>query len=185
MRRSVLVLAAALLGGCGDRNLVVNVDVLSYLDASATRLAFGPVLPVPGGLTTGEVAIVQDAHINLIERPNDLAKTQSVSLTIEAEVADSTGAGSDTLRLYLSDSGTDPTTLPAVATLPIDLVNGRVDTVRVDVSGDSRVVSLFDGSSLRLTATNAVRGPASGAALNGRVQFTMMRATVVAGRKGL
>lgn len=181
----LVVLATAVLTGCGDRNLVINVDVLSYLDPSATQFAFGPVPAVPGGLMTGEVAVVKDVHVNLIERPNDLAKAQSVSLTFGAEVRDSTGAGSDTLRIYMSDVGTDPLTTPAVATLPFNLVAGQVDTVQVDVAGDQRLVGLFDGNSMRLTVTNALRGPASGADLNGRVQFSVIRATVVAGRKGL
>ena len=85
----------------------------------------------------------------------------------------------------MSDISTDPLTLPAVAMLPFNLVGGQADTVRVDVTGDQRLASLFDASTLRLTATNSVRGPASGAALNGRMQFTVIRATVVAGRKGL
>jgi len=182
---TLVMLVAATLAGCGDRNLIVNVDVLSYLDPSATQFAFGPVPPVPGGLTTGEVAVVQDVQINLIERPNDLAKSQSVSLVFGAEVRDSTGSGSDTLRVYMSDVATDPTTTPAVATLPFNLVAGQIDTVQVSVAGDQRLVSLFDGKSLRLTVTNALRGPASGANLNGRVQFSVIRATVVAGRKGL
>ncbi len=185
LRPTMIALVAALLAGCGDRNLVVNVDVLSYLDPSTTQFGFGPVPPQPGGFATGEVAIVKDVEINLIERPNDLAKTQSVSLAIAAEVRDSTGAGSDTLRLYLSDPGTDPLTLPAVATLPFNLVDGQADTVQVDVAGDQRLAALFDGSVLRLTATNALRGPASGSDLNGRMRLTVIRATVVAGRKGL
>ena len=88
LQPTMLAFAAALLAGCGDRNLVVNVDVLSYLDPSATQFAFGPVPPQPGGFASGEVAIVKDAQINLIERPNDLAKTQSVSLTFAAQVTD-------------------------------------------------------------------------------------------------
>ena len=128
---------------------------------------------------------MKDVEVNLIERPNDLAKAQSVSLTFGAEVKDSTGSGSDTLRIYMSDVGTDPLTTPAVATLPVSLVAGQTDTVRVVVGGDQRVVSLFDGNSLRLSVTNALRGPASGPALNGRLQFSEIRATVVAGRKGL
>ena len=181
----VSALTLALLAGCGDRNLVISIDVLSYLDPSVTQISFGPLPPVPGGLATGEVPVVRDVTINLVERPNGVAKVQSVSLLFGAEVRDSTGAGADTLRLYLSDSATNPLTTPAVATLPIALVDGKIDTVDVSVAGDQRLADLFNGNSLRLSATNSARGPSSGPSLNGRLKFTKITATVVAGRKGL
>ena len=43
----------------------------------------------------------------------------------------------------------------------------------------------FDGTELRVSLTNAVRGPASGPPLNGRVRITEIRATVVANRQGM
>lgn len=185
LKLAVSATALALLAGCGDRNLVIAVDVLSYLDPTVTQFAFGPLPAVPGGIATGEIAVVKDVHINLVERPNDLTKVQSVSLQFGAEVRDSTGSGADTLRLYLSDNATDPLTTPAVATLPVALVAGQVDTVNVSVSGDQRLADLFNGNSLRMSATNSARGPASGADLNGRLKFTKITATVIAGRKGL
>jgi hypothetical protein len=178
-------LGAVLLTGCGDRNLVLNVDVLSYLDPAVTQFAFGPLPAVPGGLTTGEVAIIQDVRINLIQRPNDLAKVQSVTLSFSAQVKDSTGAGADTLRLYMADDNTDPLTTIPVVVLPVALVDGQSDTVHVDVGGDQRLIDLFNGNTVRLSATNSVRGPSSGPDLNGRLKFTEIRATVIAGRKGL
>lgn len=47
------LLALALVAGCGDRALVMHVDLLSYLDDAQTRQRFGPVPVVPGGLVTG------------------------------------------------------------------------------------------------------------------------------------
>ena len=187
-RLLMLVVSAVtlvLLAGCGDRNLVIAIDVLSYLDPSLTQFAFGPLPAAPGGIATGEIAVIRDVNINLVERPNDLTKVQSVSLEFGAEVRDSTGSGADTLRLYLSDTATDPLTTTAVATLPVALVDGQVDTVNVSVAGDQRLADLFNGKSLRLSATNSARGPVSGADLNGRLKFTKITATVVAGRKGL
>ena len=178
-------LGAVLLAGCGDRNLVLNVDVLSYLDPSLVQFEFGPLPAAPGGLATGEVVIIKDARINLIERPNDLTKVQNVTLSFAAEVRDSTGSGADTLRIYLADDNTDPLTTAAVATLPVALVDGQSDSVHVDIGGDQRLIGLFDGNSMRLCATNSARGPTSGADLNGRLRFTTIRATVIAGRKGL
>jgi hypothetical protein len=181
----VAALAAALLAGCGDRNLVVNVDVLSYLDPAATRLAFGPVPAVPGGLYTGEQPVVQDVEVNLFERPSDVAKVHTVALSFGAEVADSTGSGNDTLRIYLSTPEADPLTTTPVVTIPLALAPAHTDTVRVNVTGDARLVEIFNGTRARLTMTTALRGPASGEALNGRLRITEIRAIVIANRKGL
>ena len=178
-------LAASLLAGCGDRSLVVNVDVLSYLDPATTRVPFGPLPAAPGGLYTGEQAVVQDIAVNLFERPTDFAKVQSVAFTLGAQVADSTGAGDDTLRVYLSAPETDPWTTPPVMTLPVTLTAGHTDTVHVEVACDARLVDLFNGTRARLTVTTAVRGPSAGDPLTGRLLLTEIRAVVIANRKGL
>ena len=176
---------ALVLAGCGDRNLVVDVDVLSFLDPSVVAFSFGPVPALPGGVYTGELAVVQDAEINLVERPSDLASVASVSLVFEALATDSTGSGADTLRIYMSDPGTDPLTTPAVLTLPASLVAGQQQTVHAEVEADQRLATVFNGNRVRLSMTNALRGPDSGAPLNGRVRISAIRAVVIANRKGL
>jgi len=183
--RSLLVVAAAaLIAGCGNRHLVLQVDVLSYLDPSLTDFSFGPVPPVPGGLYTGEQKLLEDVEVNLLEGTGSVAEVQSVSIAMSVIASDSTGAGTDTLRLYLSDPSVDPlTTTPAVI-LPITFVPGVTDTVAVDLGSDSRVAELFTDKRMRLTLTAAVHGPESGDPLNARVRLTGLDAVVVAGRKG-
>jgi len=184
-RAAVAALAFVLAAGCGDRNLILDVDVLSYLDPSTTEIAFGPIPPVPGGLVTGEVAVVKDVTVNLLEKPEDLARVQSVNFTLAAMVHDSTGGGTDTLRVYMSDVGTDPLTTAPVAQVAATLVPGQIGTVTVNVNADERVVRLFDSSRMRLTVTNALRGPDSGDPLNGRLELSVIWAVVLANRQGL
>lgn len=184
--RACAVLAAvSLAAGCGNRNLVLNVDVLSYLDSSTTQSSFGPVLAAPGGLYLPESPIVNDVRVHLVDRPDDLATVAAVRIAIAAEVSDSTGSGADTLRLYVADAATDPRTTPPVLIAPVNLTPGSLDTLRLDVDGDARLVQAFDGTELRVTITNAVRGPSSGPPLNGRVRIIEIRATVVANREGV
>ena len=184
-RACALIAAVSLMSGCGDRNLVLNVDVLSYLDPATTQTSIGPVPAAPGGLYLPEQAIVDDITVHLLDRPSDLAKVQAVSLSIAAQVVDSTGSGADTLRLYLSNAATDPRTTTPVFVAAIAMSPGVTDTVHVNVDGDSRLVQAFDGNDLRVSVTNAARGPASGPPLNARLKITEIRATVVANRKGL
>src|SRR5262245_2196062 len=110
MSRSRLLLAALgvlALAACGDRNLVLKVDVLSYLDPQMTQVAVGPVPPTPGGFVSGEQEVVTQ-DINLVDGTSSVAAVEGISISMSAEVADSTGSGADTLRLYLSDPAVNP-----------------------------------------------------------------------------
>lgn len=185
MRRiPILALAALALAGCGDRHLILSVDVLSYLDPADTQAAFGPVPPIPGGLASGEQPLVNDATINLLEGLNSVAEVQTVSIAMAAVVSDSTGSGLDTLRVYASDVDTDPGTTPPLIESAFALQPGVTDTVQVELPADARVAALFTQRQMRLTITTSLRGPSAGDPLNGRVRLSRLDAVVVAGRKG-
>jgi hypothetical protein len=185
-RALILVAAAALaLGGCGNHNLVLQVDVLSYLDPTLTALSFGPVPPAPGGIATGEIPLVDDEAINLIDGLNSVTEVHSVSIVLSAIVRDSTGSGSDTLRLYASDEDTHPRATPPVLEQVVTLVPGRTDTLEVLAPADPRVADLFVQRRMRLSVTTSLRGPESGDPLNGRVVLRTLDAIVIAGRKAL
>lgn len=180
---AIVAIAALGLTGCGQRNVVVTVDLLSYLDPAVTRVAFGPVPAMPGGFYTGEQVVVKDKQVQLVDGGESLAEVHTVSISMTAIAADSTGSGSDTLRLYASEPDVDPLTTAPVVVLPVDLVPGVTDTILVDLGGDTRLAELFNRKRLRLTLTTALRGPESGDPLNGKVEVTALDAVVVAGRK--
>ncbi len=183
-RHVILAAAAALaLAGCGDRNLVVNVDVLSYLDPADTIVEFGPLPPAPGGLASGEVPLVDGMTVNLVEGLSSVAEVRAVQFHLSAIARDSTGTGSDTLRVYLSDMNYNPLWTPPVIERAVVLQPGRTDTIQVDVAGDQRVADLFMGRSLKLSVTTSVRGPIAGDPLNGRLTLRALEAVVIAGRK--
>jgi len=187
MLRSRVLLAAVgviLLVGCGDRNLVLKVDVLSYLDPQMTQVAVGPIPPTPGGFVSGEQEVLSQ-DINLVDGMSSVAEVQGISISMSAEVADSTGSGADTLRLYLSDPAVNPRSTAPVMVVPITLTPGVTDTVAVSVGGDTRVADLFTQKRLRLTMTTSFRGPSSGPDLNARLKMLSLEAVLVAGRKSL
>jgi hypothetical protein len=179
---AVAVLAAA---GCGNHNLVLTVDVLSYLDASLRAVAFGPIPALPGGLATGELPLVDDESINLVNGLSSVAEVHSVSIVLSAVVRDSTGSGADTLRIYVSGEDTAPRSTPPVVEMAVALAPGVTDTVDVTVPADSRVADLFVQRKMRLSVTTSLRGPESGDPLNGRVVLRTLEAIVIAGRKAL
>jgi hypothetical protein len=182
-RALALIAVLAALAGCGDRRLVVHVDVLSYLDPSLTRVDVGPVPALPGGFASGEQEIVKDRELNLVDGTGNVSSVEDVSISMSAMAADSTGSGTDTLRLYLSDIGADPLDSPPVLTLPVAFVPGVTDTVEAELSADARVTALFAGKRLRATLTTSLRGPDSGDDLNARLRVLRLDAVVIASRK--
>ena len=184
-RPALILDAAAMLAGCGDHNLVVKVDVLSFMDPNLTQFSIGPVPPLPEGLYTGEQTIVKDANVNLVEGTSGVAEVRNVSLAITTLASDSTGAGTDTLRLYMSDLNSDPLTTAPVLVLPIDFSPGTTQTMHAETVGDSRIAGLFSGNQVKVTLTTAARGPQGGDPLNARVQLTQLDAVVIGGRKAL
>ncbi len=176
--------AVALLAGCGARHLVLRVNLFSFMDPAYRQTNFGPVPPVPGGFWTGEVALINDQPISLLQGLGDATNVQSVDLTFDAQAIDVDGAGADTVRLYLSDPATAPQATPPVIQLPMTLSPGVTDTLHVDLAGDPRLVSLFQGKSMRMSVTTSLRGPSSGNPLSGTFKITGFEAVVVAGWKG-
>src|SRR2546429_1721504 len=107
MRRTLLLTAAAvMLAGCGDRRLVLKVDVLSFIDPASRQVDFGPIPTFPGGLWTGETPIIDDQHVSMLQGVSDAVAIQSVTLSFGALAIDFDGSGQDTVRVYMSDPQT-------------------------------------------------------------------------------
>ncbi len=177
---AALALAAAALAGCGDRQLVLNVDVLSYFNASQTTTRVGPI---PAGAPVVEVALVNDESISLLGGLKDQSEVRDLTLTLRTIYTDSTGTGGDTLRVYLSDDATDPRSTTPVLTQIASLTPGSVDTLTSVLDHDPRVAELFRGSEMRATVTHTIRPPASGPDLNARLRVIELSAVVFMKRK--
>jgi hypothetical protein len=185
MRRIVLLAAAAgVLAGCGGKNLVLKVDVLSFASPASRQVDFGSIPAIPGGFATGEIAMVDDQHVSLLQGLSDAAVIKSVTLSFAALAIDYDGAGQDTVRIYMSDEQTDPRTTAPVLSQAISLTPGQTDTLSAVIGDDPRVIALFKEKALRLSVTTSLRGPSSGNDLSGQLRFTAIDAVVVAGQKG-
>jgi len=169
-------IAAALLCGCGDRRLILNVDVLSYLDAGERTF---PVAAVPGLDAT--VAVVDNKPISMFEGLSDVAGIESVSLDLGAIATDSTGSGTVTVRVYLAEEGTDPLTTPPVLDQTLTLAPGVADTVNATVDGDARIRALFGHRQMRATVTAGTHATSPGP-MAGHVTLTRLDAIVICKR---
>ena len=183
--RQILLLAAVavMLAGCGDRNLVLKVDVLSFVGPASRAVDFGPIPIFPLGLWTGEITVIDDQHISMLQGLSDAVAIQTVTVSLNALAIDYTGSGADTIRVYLSDEQTNPRATPPVLTLGFALNPGQTDTIRTVLGDDPRVTSLFAAKQMRVSVTTALRGPVLGSSLSGRLELTGIDAVVIARSK--
>ena len=199
-RRLALVALALLVPGCGSHTLTLNVDVHSFLSPAEVETSIQPHVPptpAPGTWLSEDTfpPLVDDRRIQLVSGANNMAEVRSVTFRIAVEAADSTGAGADTLRIYLSGPNQAPRpgvpvlTVPLRFSPPVAPATASIDTVSIVIDQPQAVAQLFTGNEIRLSVTNAVRGPVGipgvDPDLSGRVQLLQLDATVVAIRKGL
>ena len=96
------VAVLAILAGCGNRNLILRVDLLSFLDPADTQAHYGPV---PGGLSDS-VTVTAARRINLLPGLKDVTVVQDVTVYVAGEFHNLTGTGSGTLKVFLSGPST-------------------------------------------------------------------------------
>lgn len=179
--RSALVAVGALavavaLAGCGDKNLILRVDLLSFLDPAERTAHYGPV---PGGLADS-VDAVDARRLNLLPGLEDVTAVTDVQLEIGAVVANLTGAGTGRVAVYLSPEGTDPFTTDTTPLTASFAVNGAMaDTIETITVGDPELAALFTAKQAQLGIRVALQS-AGPQPLEGDVVITRLRAVVTA-----
>ena len=162
--------------GCGDKNLILRVDLLSFLDPATTQGHYGPI---PGGIT--DSATVADVSVNLVPGISSVTTVESADIDVAAEFRNLTGSGGGTVRVYFSDAATDPLTTPPIV-VPVTLFPDSTTTVELTVAGDPRIANLFTGESLRMALRLVLSSGAGPDSLEGDAVLTRLRAVVVAGQ---
>lgn len=183
----VIAVAALALAGCGNHNLVLKVDVLSYLDAAQTTFNVETV-PAVGEVPIA-IPIIEDMSISLIEGLDDAAKVKSITLSMGMGVTVASGSGSGRFRMYLSDENTPPLTTTPVMNAPVEFSAGSpgiVDATFPDADADAaeqlRVAELFTHKNLRL-AVVLDEVDITSTVTDMTVTITKFEAVVLAGRK--
>ncbi len=132
MRRFVPTLfALALLAtGCGDRSLILTVNVLSFLDPAQVSAGYS----VPGGLPAVTVDMV-DQTVNLLQGVDDVTDISSATLDIAATLDNQTGTATGSVLFYAVPSDTlSPFASVPIASIPILLTPGTITNVSTRVS---------------------------------------------------
>ena len=177
------VAALALVAGCGNRDLILRLDIKSFLSPAQSQTSFGPIPAIPGGTWSGEQPLVNDHQINLLEGLGNAVVVKHFEVTLATIVSASSGTGTDTMRVYASDLSTNPLATAPVLTQVLNLLPATLDTVTTVLNDSAHMDSLFTQKAMRLTVTTSLRGPSSGVPLNGTLAIHTFDAVAVTGRK--
>jgi hypothetical protein len=171
-----IVMLPALVAGCGDRNLILTVDILSFLDPSAKTTAYGPI---PPGLPSTSVDVVSDS-LNLLQGIGDVTRVVTASLRIGASFDNQTGSANGNFLLYIAPGDSaDPFTTPPIASIPVSLLPGQVTNVNTEVSSSPALAAALtqDRAKFGLRLTFDTSGSAG--FVQGTETLTELKAIVV------
>jgi hypothetical protein len=168
---------AVVLAGCGDKNLILTIDILSFLSPAETQGHYGPI---PAG-TNGTTTIIANKTISLLPGLHDITAVNSVQVDVSGEFANATGTGNGACQIYLSAEGTDPfvaDTTPIV--VPVTFNGASTDTVSITVAGDSELAELFVGEKAQLGIRLSLTAAPGPDPVEGEFALIVLRAVVQA-----
>jgi|SoimicmetaTmtHMA_FD_contig_61_1193277_length_1003_multi_2_in_0_out_0_2 hypothetical protein len=181
-RAAMLLLVASMLpsAGCGDRSLILTVDVLSFLDPSDVSQSY----TVPGGVPSTTMDLASES-VNLLPGVQDVTEIATATLHIEASFDNTVGTANGTLLLYIAPAdSTDPFSTAPIASIPVALTPGNITIISTDVTSAALAAALVQASArvgVRLTFDSTPTPPLQ--MVNGTETITQIRATVITKKK--
>jgi hypothetical protein len=125
-----ILTALPLVCGCGNRNLILTVDVLSFLDPSSRQESYGPI---PSGFPQDTVDVFSDS-LNLLPGIGDLSRVASASLKVGASFDNASGAANAEFLVYFAGAdSSDPFKTTPIADIPVQLLPGQVTNVNTEI----------------------------------------------------
>ena len=140
MRRLIpLALLLPLLAGCGNRNLILTVDILSFLDPSTKVVNYSIPVPIP----SDTVEVFSDS-LNLLQGVSDVTRSVAASLDIAASFDNATGAATGDLLIYFAAaSATTPFTTTPIADVPFQLFPATVTNVSTHIDASPALAAVL------------------------------------------
>ena len=127
----IAILAALPLAGCGNRNLILTVDVLSFMDPASRQTSYGPI---PSGVPVETVTVFQDS-LSLLQGVGDLSRVASASLKVGASFDNTSGTANVEFQVYVApETAASPFSVPPIADLPVQLLPGQVTNVNTTIN---------------------------------------------------
>jgi len=159
--------------GCGNRNLILTVDILSFLDPASKVVNYNIPVPIP----SDTVEVFSDS-LSLLQGVSDVTRAVAASLDIAASFDNTSGAATGNLLIYIAaaDSSNPFTTTP-IADVPFTLLAGQITNIstHVDASASLAEALTHDKAEVGLRVVfNGTSFP-----VQGTERLTQLLATVI------
>jgi hypothetical protein len=174
------MLLATGIAGCGDRSLIVSVNILSFLSPAETSFDYD----APGGLPAVTVDVA-DETVNLLPGVDDATDVLSATLDIAATFDNQTGTASGVLLFYAvpSDSASPFASAP-MASIPFVLTPGTVTNISEQISSDAlAAVLVSEQARVGIRLSFDTSGTTVGQFVQGTETLTQLLATVITKKK--
>lgn len=181
MRRWLILfpMLAAMATGCGDRSLILTVDILSFLDPADVTQSYGPI---PGGLPSTTVD-VDSREVSLLPGVEDVTEVSSAKLEIGASFDNATGSANARLLVYITSADSaDVFSSAPIADVPVTLTPATVTNVATEVTSQALAEALVQ-ERVKIGIRVEFDTSASLAPVQGTETITLLRATVVTKKK--
>ncbi len=180
-----LTLTAA---ACGTRQLVLSVDLLSFVSAADRDTTFATPIALPAAVTT-TLALVDNQRMTLFEGLNSVVESPSIDLDAAMSVTGTRDSADATLKVYIAEEGQDPRSTSALFSTPLRIRNGQTSTATFSLSSlseseQARVADLVTHSAVQVGIDVVLSIPAN-TRPGGTVTLTQLDATVRANRPKL
>ena len=176
VRAPLVAMTLALLGvGCGKNRVVLEVDVLSFMDPASTTTNYD----APPLVTTTDRS--EPITVQLLEGYDDLGHAVAARLDVQSRYDNQTGTGRGRVRVYMGPDATTVYDTVPVAVLEADLAPAQTTYGDVVIEADQRVLDLFTGRSFYVgvesewvpSGTQALQGTSTLTRIHAHVESTM------------
>lgn len=174
MRRLIpFLLLLPLLAGCGNRNLILTVDILSFLDPASKTVNYD----VPAIFPNDTIEVFSDS-LNLLQGVGDVTRAVAASLDIAASFDNTSGAATGSILIYIAaaDSSSPFTTTP-IADVPFQLLPGQVTNVSTHVDASASLAEALTHDKAQVGVRVIFNGTAF--PVQGTETLTQLLATVI------
>jgi hypothetical protein len=134
-----IALLLPLLVGCGNRNLILTVDILSFMDPGSRTVNYNIPVPIP----SDTIEVFSDS-LNLLQGVSDVTQAVAASLDIAASFDNTSGAATGNLLIYFAAAdAADPFTTTPIADVPFTLLAGQVTNVSTHIDASPALAEVL------------------------------------------
>jgi hypothetical protein len=168
-----IALLLPLLVGCGNRNLILTIDILSFMDPGSRTVNYGPI-----PLTPSDTVEVFSDSLNLLQGVSDVTRVMSASLDVAASFDNTSGAATgDVLIYFAAADSADPFTTTPIADIPFQLFAGQITNVSTHIEASPALAEVLTHDRAKVGLRIIINGTSF--PIQGTETLTKLTATVI------